>query len=156
MSFSLERTVNSGSAVVQYSPGRPRPIILPLLMALLLAGCRGTTQVQRYGAVIEVRPEKLEYYKELHANAWPSVNQAVTKANIKNYSIYLTQFDDGKWYLFGYFEYTGDDFENDMKKLADDSEVKRWWKETDPCQRPLQNRKEGEWWKNMEEVYHLD
>jgi len=142
---------------MQRSAGRVRPVMLLLVLtALVLAGCRAGPQVQRCGAVIGVKPEKLEYYKELHAHPWPSVNQAVTEANIRNYSIYLTQFDDGNWYLFGYFEYAGDDFEADMKKLAGDSEVKRWWKETDSCQRPLENREEGEWWKNMEEVYHLD
>ncbi len=145
-----------GDTVMQCPAGRFRPIMLLTLTALVLAGCRAAPKVQRYGAVIGVKPEKLEYYKKLHAHPWPSVNQAVTEANIRNYSIYLTQFDDGNWYLFGYFEYVGDDVEADMKKLARDSEVKRWWKETDPCQRPLQNRKEGEWWKNMEEVYHLD
>ena len=130
--------------------------MLLVLMSLVLAGCRAAPKVQRYGAVIGVKPEKLEYYKELHAHPWSSVNHAITEANIRNYSIYLTQFDDGNWYLFGYFEYTGDDFESDMKKMAGDSEVKRWWKETDPCQIPLENRAEGQWWKNMEEVYHLD
>ena len=136
-----------------------RQVVSILFLALIvpvLIGCQGSVKVQRYGAVIGVQPEKLEYYKELHANPWPSVNQAVSQANITNYSIYLTQFEDGNWYLFGYFEYAGDDFESDMKKLAGNSEVKRWWKETDACQRPLENRQEGEWWKNMDEVYHLD
>lgn len=139
------------------NPIRQIVSILSLVpVASMLVGCQGPAKVQRYGAVIGVQPEKLAYYKELHANPWPSVNDAVSKANITNYSIYLTQFDDGHWYLFGYFEYVGDDFESDMKKLAGDSEVKRWWKETDACQRPLENRNEGEWWKNMDEVYHLD
>lgn len=127
-----------------------------IVMLLVATGSRKAEHVQRYGAVIGVKPEKLEYYKELHANPWPTVNKAVKQANIRNYSIYLTQFDDGKWYLFGYFEYTGNDFEADMKKLAADNQVKRWWKETDPCQIGLNNRKDGEWWKTMEEVYHLD
>jgi L-rhamnose mutarotase len=35
-------------------------------------------------------------------------------------------------------------------------EVKRWWTFTDPCQKPLQDRKEGEWWTGMEEVFHQD
>ena len=51
---------------------------------------------------------------------------------------------------------SGSDFEADMQKLGEDSEVKRWWKETDPCQFGLKNRKQGEWWKAMDEVYHLD
>jgi len=127
-----------------------------VLAVMVLAGCHASRPVQRYGAVIGVKPEKLEYYKSLHAHPWPAVNEAVSKANITNYSIYLTQFDDGQWYLFGYFEYTGDDFEKDMQILADHGEVKRWWKETDPCQTPLESRPEGQWWKDMEEVYHLD
>ena len=106
--------------------------------------------------VIGVKPEKLEYYKQLHANPWPVVNKKLSEAHVRNYSIYLTQFDDGKWYLFGYFEYTGRDLEADMQKLADNDEIKRWWKETDPCQIPLRTRKDGELWKRMEEVYHLD
>lgn len=120
------------------------------------AGPVKTTSVTRYGAVIGVKPEKLDYYKKLHADPWPSVNNALKEANIQNYSIYLTQFDDGKWYLFAYFEYSGTDFDADMKKLGENSEVQRWWKETDPCQIALESRKEGEWWKTMEEVYHLD
>ena len=51
---------------------------------------------------------------------------------------------------------TGNDFEADMNRMAEDSEVKRWWKETDVCQIGLKNRKKGEWWKTMDEVYHLD
>jgi L-rhamnose mutarotase len=130
--------------------------VLLAATVLVAAGSSKNERVKRYGAVIGVKPEKLDYYKQLHANPWPAVNRAVKQANIRNYSIYLTQFDDGKWYLFGYFEYTGSDFEADMKKLAEDDEVKRWWKETDPCQIALENRKEGEWWKTMAEVYHLD
>jgi len=111
---------------------------------------------RRFGSVIGVKAEKLDYYKELHANPWPSVNAALKKANIRDYSIYLTQFDDGKWYLFSQFEYVGTDFEADMKEISENPEVIRWWKETDPCQIPLENRAEGDWWKSMDEVYRLD
>lgn len=141
---------------IRLSPLRILAVASLAILLLIATGSKKAEHVQRYGAVIGVKPEKLEYYKQLHASPWPTVNKAVKAANIRNYSIYLTQFDDGKWYLFGYFEYTGNDFEADMKKLADDNEVKRWWKETDPCQVGLENRKDGEWWKTMEEVYHLD
>lgn len=40
--------------------------------------------------------------------------------------------------------------------MAAIDELKRWWKETDPCQIPFESRKDGDWWKTMEEVYHLD
>lgn len=107
--------------------------------------------VKRYGSVIKVKPEMLKQYKELHANPWPGVLEQITKSNIRNYSIYLK---DG--YLFSYFEYLGDDFEGDMAKMAKDSVTQEWWKLTDPCQEPLATRAEGEWWANMEEVFHHD
>ncbi len=121
---------------------------------IILSGC--SQNIQRYGSVIGVKEEMLEKYKDLHANPWPKVNQQIKECNIQNYSIYLTQFPDGKYYLFSFFEYTGDDFEADMAKMAADPTTQKWWKETDPCQFGLSNRAEGEWWKNMEEVYHLD
>ncbi len=128
-----------------------------LLVTIMLAGgAIRTENVQRFGAVIGVNPEKLEYYKELHAKPWPTINAALKKANIRNYSIYLTQFDDGNWYLFSYLEYVGSDYQADMKRLGEDPETQRWLKETDPCQIGLKNRQEGEWWKSIEEVYHLD
>ncbi len=108
-------------------------------------------QIKRVGSVIRIAPDKLDEYKRLHANVWPEVNAMITKCNIHNYSIY---YKDG--YLFSYFEYTGDDFAADMKKMADDPITNKWWKLTDPLQTPLDTRKEGEWWAEMEEVYHLD
>ena len=136
--------------------GRLIAVILLMATLFVAAGSVKKEKVARYGAVIGVRPEKLEYYKELHANPWPTVNQALKEANVRNYSIYLTRFDDGNWYLFSYLEHTGGNFEADMKKLGENREVRRWLKETDPCQFGLKNRQEGEWWKSMEEVYHLD
>ena len=129
-------------------------IIIVLCVLILTVGC--AQKVQRFGSVIGVKEEMLEKYKDLHANPWPEINAKLKDVNIQNYSIYLTQFPDGKHYLFGYFEYTGDDFKADMAKMAADPMTRKWWKETDPCQLPLDNRKEGEFWKTMEKVYHLD
>ncbi len=110
-----------------------------------------TQKVRRFGSVIKIKPDMIGRYKELHANPWPEVQKQITESNIRNYSIYLK--DD---YLFSYFEYVGDDFEADMKKMAEDSVTREWWKETDPCQIPMETRKEGEWWASMEEVFHQD
>ena len=43
-----------------------------------------------------------------------------------------------------------------MKKMAADPIVKKWWKETDPRRFAITNRKEGEWWATMEEVFRCD
>jgi L-rhamnose mutarotase len=107
--------------------------------------------MQRYGSVIKLKPEKLAEYKQLHANVWPEVLNMIRECNIRNYSIY---YKDG--YLFSYFEYQGDDFKADMKKMAADPNTQNWWKLTDPCQEPLESCKEGEWWASMEEFFHTD
>lgn len=112
-------------------------------------------RVQRFGAVIGLRPEKKEYYLKLHAETWPSVLEQIRRSNIRNYSIYLTELE-GKLYLFAYYEYVGDDFKADMKKMAEDPETQRWWKETDPCQIRLPGTPDGSWWKPIPEVFHTD
>jgi L-rhamnose mutarotase len=110
----------------------------------------------RYGRVIRLRPEKLAYYKELHAAVWPGVLRRIKDCRIANYSIYLKELAPGQIYLFSYLEYAGADFEADMAKMAADPETQRWWKETDPCQEPIPLRTGTEWWSPMEEVFHLD
>ena len=114
-------------------------------------------KVQRYGMVIGIRPEKIAEYKKLHAHAWPGVLSKIKKCHIRNYSIYFAELQKGKYYLFGYFEYVGNDFAGDMKAMAADATTQKWWKETDPCQIPLPTRKKGEkMWLNMQEVFHTD
>ena len=107
--------------------------------------------MKRYGSVIGVKPEKLQEYKYHHAHAWPEINAMIRECNIRNYSIY--HFGDQ---LFSYFEYVGDDYEADMAKMAADPKTQEWWALVKPFQNPLPERKEGEWWADMEEVYHLD
>jgi L-rhamnose mutarotase len=129
--------------------------LILIAIAVWLTGC-ATSQPKRYAWVTGLKPEKAEYYKQLHAHPWPSVNKMIKKCHIRNYSIYLKEID-GKLYLFSYLEYTGKDFEADMKKMAADPETQRWWKETDPCQLPLPDAAlKGKIWSDAEEVYHLD
>lgn len=107
--------------------------------------------MRRFGQVIKVRPEKLDYYIELHANPWPGVLRMIEQCNIRNYSIFLLENHT----LFAYFEYIGEDFDADMAYLASDEETQRWWRETDPCQETF-GISPGEWWSNMREVFHCD
>jgi len=107
--------------------------------------------MKRYGNIIKVKPDKLEEYKKLHANVWEGVLKTIKECNIRNYSIF---YRDG--YLFSYFEYIGDDFDKDMKKMADDPVTQDWWKLTNPCQEPIETAKKNEWWAKMEEVFHCD
>jgi len=111
--------------------------------------------VKRFGWVTGIKPEKIDYYKKLHANPWPGVVSMIQECNIRNFSIFLKEIG-GKHYLFAYLEYTGDDFDSDMARMAADPETQRWWRGTDPCQLPLPDAAaEGKIWADTEEVFHL-
>jgi L-rhamnose mutarotase len=127
-----------------------------LLLTVCLSGCATAPRAPtRYAWVTGLRPEKAEYYQQLHANPWPRVNRMIKECNIQNFSIHLKEID-GKQYLFAYLEYTGKDFDADMKKMAADPETKRWWKETDPCQLPLPDAAaKAKIWSDTKEVYYL-
>ena len=107
--------------------------------------------MRRFGQIIQLKPEKYEEYKQLHADVWPDVLSMIQQCNIERYSIFHKN-----GYLFAYFEYVGDDFEADMAKMAADPRTQAWWKLTDPCQEPVKNAAEGEWWATMEELFHMD
>jgi L-rhamnose mutarotase len=112
--------------------------------------------VERYGMIIGVKPEKIAPYKELHAATWPGVLRMIKECHIRNYSIYLKEVEPGRHYLFSYFEYTGNDFEADMAKMAADPTTQKWWKETNPCQHAIPTHGPKDWWSRMEEVFHTD
>ncbi|MEN2416272.1 L-rhamnose mutarotase [Flavobacterium mesophilum] len=132
-----------------------------VVMFLFLTSCKKeitTSQHndKRMGMVTGIKPEKIEYYKRLHAKAWPGVLKKLKECNIQNYSIYIQKIEN-KFFLFSYFEYTGVDFEKDMKKMAADPTTQKWWKETDPTQIPLpQTAAKKQIWTNMEEVFHTN
>jgi len=124
--------------------------------AIRASGSSSSEQVQRFGSVAVLKPEKAEYYKQLHANPWPSVCQQIRSSHIRNYSIFVKEID-GKEYLFSYFEYIGDNFAADMETMAKDPETQRWWKEAVPCLIPLpESGAKGEVWSGAQQVFHLD
>ena len=106
--------------------------------------------MKRIHQVVEVKPDCLEIYKDLHANAWPEVLNMIKEANIQNYSI---AYRDG--YLYAYFEYVGHDFEADMAKMAADPVTQKWWDVCKPCLTPVQSEKVSDCWADMEEVFFL-
>ncbi|KAF8898242.1 hypothetical protein CPB84DRAFT_1780691 [Gymnopilus junonius] len=55
----------------------------------------------------------------------------------------------------------GLDYEDDMKKIAEDPDTQRWWKVTDEMQESLVEGAEGSgtdlpWWKDLPEVFRFD
>jgi len=107
--------------------------------------------MQRFGSIILLKAEKKAEYIKLHAEPWSDVLATLSQHHIKNYSIFLR--DD---MLFSYLEYHGQDYASDMNSLAGDPVTQEWWALTDPCQAPIPTANDGEWWSEMEEVFHLD
>jgi len=126
------------------------------LLVVLGVGCASVSPPQRYGMVVRLKPDRAERYKELHANPWKGVMEQIDRSHIRNFSIWTAELKPGEHYLFAYFEYTGDDFEADMAKMGEDAQTQRWWKETDPCQEPIETAEPGELWVMMEEVFFHD
>ena len=124
-------------------------LLYPLLAALLAASCAPITPVKRVGMVTQLRPDKIAEYKKLHADSNPGVRDILSKYHMRNFSIYLQKID-GKWYEFGYYEYTGNNFDADMATMAKEPRTIEWLKMCDPMQKPLPGSKG---WTTMQRVY---
>jgi|ERR1035437_1624562 L-rhamnose mutarotase len=99
--------------------------------------------------LLQIRPEKLQEYKQCHTQVWPEMLEALRQAGWRNYSLYLRP--DGL--LVGYLE--ADDFEKacaDMQKYPVNA---RWQAVTSQFFEPMPGAAD----ENMiplEEVFHLD
>jgi L-rhamnose mutarotase len=107
--------------------------------------------MKRFGQVIRLKPGAYDSYKQYHASVWPEVAQKIRDCHIRNYTIY----HHAGW-LFAHFEYHGNDFAQDMAKMAADPKTQEWWAVMEPLQEPLSTRGKGEWWAGMEECFHQD
>jgi L-rhamnose mutarotase len=131
--------------------------IIVLVLLIIMAGCtqkevlkKETNKVtKRIGMVIGLKPEMIEEYKKLHADDNPGVRDLLARYNIHNFSIFLQEIN-GKWYEFGYYEYTGTDYQSDMAKLAAEPRNIEWLKLCDPMQIPLPG---SEGWTEMKRIY---
>lgn len=109
------------------------------------------SHAQRIGMIIGIKPDQISAYEALHAASNAGVRDLLTKYHMHNFSIFIHQLDDTKYYLFGYYEYTGTDYKADMAKLSAEPRNQQWLSVTDPMQIPLSGEKS---WAKMQEVYH--
>jgi len=124
-------------------------VAITLLAAALYAKTENS-HVQRIGMVIGMKADQISAYEALHAASNPGVRDLLQKYNMHNFSIFIHEVD-GKYYLFGYYEYTGTDYRADMTKLAAEPRNQKWLATTGPMQIPLPGE---ESWSMMKEVYH--
>ena len=70
----------------------------------------------RKGMVRAIKPECIKDYKQTHSDVWPEILERITNCKIKNYSVF-SQGDR----LFSFFEYYGENFEEDTKIMRDNT-----------------------------------
>lgn len=106
---------------------------------------------QRVGMVIGIHPDRIGAYEALHAASNPGVRDLLVKYHMHNFSIFIHRFEDGRYYLFGYYDYSGHDYKGDMEKLAAEPRNQQWWSLACPMQIPLGGDPS---WSMMREVFH--
>lgn len=79
--------------------------------------------MQRVCFVLQVKPERIEEYKERHRRVWPDMLNALRATGWGNYSLFLR--DDGL--LVGYLE--TEDFERARTAMAERDVNTRWQRE---------------------------
>ena len=107
--------------------------------------------IQRYGMAIRLQYEKRQFYIDNHANPWPEVIQELKKFKVQNYSIFLKED-----FMFGYLEYTGNDFDFDMAKMEEIPIIKKWTELMIDCFNPFPNNKDNESWVMMEQIFFME
>ena len=107
--------------------------------------------IQRYGMAVRLKDEKRQYYIDNHANVWPEVLEELKKINVQNYSIFLKED-----FMFGYLEYTGNDFDADMGKMQQIPIVDKWTKLMIDCFNPFPNNDDNESWVMMDLIFFME
>jgi L-rhamnose mutarotase len=115
-----------------------------------MAGNNLKPEVRRIGMVIKIDSLRMKEYLALHADANPGVRDLLIKYNMRNFSIFVAKMDDGNYYEFGYYEYTGNNYEADMAALDAEPRNKEWLKICNPMQIALKGEAS---WKKMRQIY---
>ncbi|MBQ4631609.1 MAG: L-rhamnose mutarotase [Clostridia bacterium] len=103
--------------------------------------------MKRFVLYAELKPDKVEEYKEIHKNAWPEILEIITKAHMHNYSISVIGNK-----VFTIYDYTGDDYDADMAEMEKYPVMQKWWSHTKPC---FVHHEDGWYYEDMEEVFYL-
>jgi len=105
--------------------------------------------VQRICFVLNVRPERLEEYRERHREVWPEMRAALAETGWTDYSLFLRA--DGL--LVGYF--VTEDFERARAAMKNLPVNDRWQAQMAPLFAGLEAGPD-DGMLPLEEVFHLD
>ena len=100
--------------------------------------------------VLQVKPERLEEYKNRHKTVWPEMLNALRETGWRNYSLFLRS--DGL--LVGYLE--TEDFEQARSAMAEKDVNSRWQNEMAPFFMNPPGVAPDAAMAPLEEVFHLN
>ena len=106
--------------------------------------------MQRICFTLQVRPERLEEYKQRHRCVWADMQQALREAGWNNYSLFLRP--DGL--LIGYFE--TENFERARSEMARREVNHRWQTEMVPFFVQVNGEPPDQAIRPLQEVFHID
>ena len=106
---------------------------------------------QRYAMAVKLKDEKREYYIKNHANVWPEILDELKKIKVKNYSIFLKED-----FMFGYLEYDGDNFDQDMEEMSKIAIVDKWTKLMIDCFNHFPNNEDNNSWVMMDQIFFME
>ncbi|WP_433701437.1 L-rhamnose mutarotase [Nocardiopsis sp. CA-288880] len=104
--------------------------------------------MQRVCFILKVRADRLDEYRERHADVWPEMREALSAAGWHNYSLFGT--DEGT--VVGYLE--TDDFDAAREAMARTGVNARWQAEMAPFFEGLPGRPD-EGMVPLTELFHL-
>jgi len=106
--------------------------------------------VKRYAMAVRLKDEKKKFYLKNHQNVWPEILEELKKIKIKNYSIFLKED-----FMFGYLEYEGNNFNEDMAQMGKIAIVDKWTKLMTDCFNPFPNNEGNDSWVMMDEIFYM-
>lgn len=104
--------------------------------------------MRRFILYSEIKPEKLNEYVKLHKNAWPEIYAIISESNFHNYSISIRGM-----HLYTYYEYVGNDYEADKRKMDESPIMKKWHTFTKPC---FVRDEKGNAYQQLEEIFYSE
>jgi L-rhamnose mutarotase len=105
--------------------------------------------LKRVCFTLQVKPGRLEEYRERHRTVWPEMLNALRQTGWNNYSLFLRE--DGL--LIGYLETT--DFQKALRGMAALEVNARWQREMAPFFES-DGKKADELMRELDEVFHLE
>ncbi len=105
--------------------------------------------MQRICFVLNVKPERVEEYRERHREVWPEMRRALAATGWKDYSLFLRR--DGL--LVGYL--VTEDFERAREAMKTMPVNERWQQQMAPLFAAIEANADDAM-RPLEEVFHLD